>query len=74
MQEATAYCTRQRTSAIRAVVEQQQVLKRQLSLRLLEACAALMKPARDEPLFALAVLARCQCHACHSLAMHLIMF
>ena len=28
------------------------------AVRLLEACAALMQPARDEPLFALAVLAQ----------------
>ena len=54
------YCTRQRTRAIGAFVEQQQVLQRQFALRLLEACAALLKTARDEPLFALAVLAQYQ--------------
>ena len=68
-----AYCTRQITSAIGAVVEQQQVLERQLSLRLLEACASLLKSVRDGRLFALAALHWYRSHACQSLALHLSM-
>ena len=64
-QEAMVYCTRQRTSAIGAMVEQQQDLERQLSLRLLEAFASLVKSVRDGRLFALAAL-----HWYHSLDSH----
>ena len=68
-----AHCTRQRTSAIGGVVEQQQVLERQLSLRLLEACASLVTYVRDGPLFALAALHWYHSHPCQPLALHLNM-
>ena len=46
MHEVMLYCTRQRTSAIGAVVEQQQVLERQLECWLPDKCAAVMTNER----------------------------
>ena len=73
-QEVMVYCTRQRTSAIGAVVEQHQVLERQLECWLPDKCAAVMTNERDAAIFAAAALLRYQSHACQPLAMHPRMF
>ena len=73
-QEATVYCTRQRTSAIGAGVEQQQVLERQLECWLPDKCAAVVTNEPDAAIFAAAALLRYQSHACQPLAMHPRMF